>query len=133
MELPDGADLLASAPLAYRQVCSQLRDIASSLALLHDHRLVHRDISPNNVRLTRDGRATLIDIGALTAFGPSNETAGRLGGLLQPVGHAHGPGFPSRPRCTAAFIDRDVGSGPQEAHLVARASSSAGYLLDSEC
>jgi serine/threonine protein kinase len=36
-----------------------MRDVASALALLHARRLVHRDVSPNNVRLTEDQRAKL--------------------------------------------------------------------------
>src|SRR5687768_4625750 len=51
MELLDGNDLQQLAPLPYREACRHLRDVASSLALIHAHRLVHRDVSPRNVRL----------------------------------------------------------------------------------
>jgi eukaryotic-like serine/threonine-protein kinase len=63
MELLDGSDLHSLAPLPYRQACRYLRDVASSLALLHARRLVHRDVTVRNVRLTADGRAKLIDFG----------------------------------------------------------------------
>src|SRR4249919_353602 len=43
MELLDGQDLQQTAPLPYREACRHLRDIASSLALIHAHRMVHRD------------------------------------------------------------------------------------------
>ncbi|HVZ34408.1 MAG TPA: serine/threonine-protein kinase, partial [Polyangiaceae bacterium] len=76
MELLEGEDLVKAAPLPYAQVCHHLRDIASSLALIHAHRLVHRDVSPRNVRLTLQGRAKLIDFGALAAFGPTPEVIG---------------------------------------------------------
>src|SRR5262245_8004194 len=76
MELLDGQDLQQLSPLPYREACRHLRDVASSLALIHAHRLVHRDISPRNVRLTPDGRAKLIDFGALTAFGPASDVVG---------------------------------------------------------
>ncbi|HKP59983.1 MAG TPA: protein kinase [Polyangiales bacterium] len=76
MELLEGGDLQQQAPLPWREVCSHLCDVASSLALLHAHRLVHRDISPRNVRLTGDGRAKLIDFGALGAFGPALDVVG---------------------------------------------------------
>jgi hypothetical protein len=76
MELLDGADLQQLAPLPYKEACRYLRDVASSLALIHAQRLVHRDVSPRNVRLTKDGRAKLIDFGALTPFGPATDVVG---------------------------------------------------------
>jgi len=76
MELLDGQDLLQRAPLPYRELCRHLCDVASSLALLHAHRLVHRDVSPRNVRFTEEGRAKLIDFGALAPFGVARELVG---------------------------------------------------------
>jgi hypothetical protein len=76
MELLTGSDLSALAPLPFRNGCRVLRDIASALALVHARRLIHRDVSPNNVRLTSDGRAKLIDFGALTPFGRPKELVG---------------------------------------------------------
>jgi hypothetical protein len=65
MELLDGGDLRDRAPLPWREACSLLFDVCSSLALLHSRRLLHRDISPRNIRCTRDGKAKLIDFGAM--------------------------------------------------------------------
>ncbi|HKP61831.1 MAG TPA: protein kinase [Polyangiales bacterium] len=76
MELLEGADLQQLAPLPFRDACRVLREVASSLALLHAHRLLHRDVSPRNVRLTADGRAKLIDFGTLTTFGVAGEVIG---------------------------------------------------------
>jgi Protein kinase domain/AAA ATPase domain len=76
MEWLSGDDLSKLAPLPVREACSVLRDVASALALVHTRRLVHRDVSPNNVRLTRSGVAKLIDFGTLTSFGRANEIAG---------------------------------------------------------
>src|SRR5258708_30505932 len=69
MELLEGQDMRKAAPLPYREACRHLRDVATSLALLHARRLLHRDLSPGNVRMTTDGRCKLIDFGALAAFG----------------------------------------------------------------
>src|SRR6185312_10201016 len=55
MELLRGHDLYELAPLPFREACSYLRDIAWSLTLLHDRRLLHRDVSPRNVRRTSYG------------------------------------------------------------------------------
>jgi len=76
MELLEGEDLGAIAPLPFREACSYLRDVATSLSLLHTRRLLHRDISPNNVRKTPDGHCKLIDFGALTGFGLTREIVG---------------------------------------------------------
>jgi len=76
MELLTGSDLRALAPLPYREAAKHLRDVASSLGLLHAHRLLHRDVSPTNVRLNEEGRAKLIDFGALIPFGPAEMVVG---------------------------------------------------------
>ncbi|HKP62298.1 MAG TPA: protein kinase [Polyangiales bacterium] len=76
MELLDGGDLKALAPLEPRRACTLMLDVCSSLALLHARRLIHRDITPRNVRCTRDGRAKLIDFGAMVPMGPCTQTVG---------------------------------------------------------
>jgi hypothetical protein len=72
MELLDGGDLRHRAPLAWPEACTLLFDVCSSLALLHSRRLLHRDISPRNIRCTRDGQAKLIDFGAMMSMGRSS-------------------------------------------------------------
>src|SRR5688572_30114585 len=69
MELLEGQDMRHAAPLPFKKACLYLRDVATSLALLHARRLIHRDLSPNNVRLTKDGHCKLLDFGALASFG----------------------------------------------------------------
>lgn len=76
MELVEGDDLHKRAPIDYREVCLYLRDVAASLALLHARRLLHRDLSPRNVRVTPDGRCKLLDFGALSGFGPTSIVVG---------------------------------------------------------
>lgn len=76
MELLDGRDLRELAPLPYRDACRYLRDVASTLALLHARRLLHRDVSPRNVRLTSEGRCKLIDFGTLITFGVPTDVVG---------------------------------------------------------
>jgi tetratricopeptide (TPR) repeat protein len=76
MELLDGGDLAARAPIEPLEACRLFAQICSSLCLLHARRLVHRDLSPRNVRMTRDGRAKLIDFGALLEMGPCTQTIG---------------------------------------------------------
>jgi tetratricopeptide (TPR) repeat protein len=78
MELLDGHDLVELVPIPWRLTCAYLRDVATSLLLLHQRRLVHRDLSPRNVRLTSDGHCKLLDFGALSPFGVPSEIAGTV-------------------------------------------------------
>lgn len=76
MELLEGEDMRQAAPLPYRTACSLLRDVATSLSLLHARRLIHRDLSPANVRQTADGHCKLLDFGALSSFGTARTIVG---------------------------------------------------------
>lgn len=76
MEFVDGDDLRAPVPIPYRTACFYLRDVATSLALLHARRLIHRDVSPRNVRTTGDGHVKLLDFGALANFGRTSVVVG---------------------------------------------------------
>jgi tRNA A-37 threonylcarbamoyl transferase component Bud32 len=76
MELLAGGDLKERAPLDYRTACALMLDVCSCLSLLHSRRLVHRDISPRNIRCTQDGHAKLIDFGATVPIGPCLNTVG---------------------------------------------------------
>src|SRR5258706_11566480 len=69
MEWLQGASLRHRSPLALVEVCSLIRDVASSLAILHSRRLVHRDVTPRNIYCSDDRNAKLIDFGAMTPFG----------------------------------------------------------------
>ena len=76
MELLDGRDLAQLGVQPWREACAILRDIASSLAIVHSRRLLHRDVSARNVCRTKDGRAKLIDFGALTPMGVVKQIVG---------------------------------------------------------
>src|SRR6185503_18206685 len=76
MELLDGADLREKKRLGWEQVCRLVCDVASSLAILHSRGLLHRDVSPRNIRCTADGRAKLIDFGAMAPMGITTEFVG---------------------------------------------------------
>jgi hypothetical protein len=76
MELLEGNDLRRLAPLPWRTVCRLLREVASALALLHSRRLIHRDVTAANVHCTADGRAKLMDFGAMTDMGVASHVVG---------------------------------------------------------
>jgi tetratricopeptide (TPR) repeat protein/tRNA A-37 threonylcarbamoyl transferase component Bud32 len=76
MELLDGGDLRERSPLPWREACILLAGVCSSLALIHSRRLVHRDVSPGNIRCTQDGQAKLIDFGAMAPMGEAGTIVG---------------------------------------------------------
>lgn len=76
MELVDGGDLRERAPMPWQRACELIDAVCSSLALVHSRRLVHRDVSPRNIRCTREGKAKLIDFGALVPMGPGTTIVG---------------------------------------------------------
>src|SRR5690606_11492067 len=66
MELIEGEDLAAilrSGGLGVGEALSITRQIARGLEAAHRRRLIHRDLKPNNVMITEDGRAKILDFG----------------------------------------------------------------------
>jgi tetratricopeptide (TPR) repeat protein len=76
MELLEGEDLRQQRVLPWKEVCALLCDVCSALSLLHSRRFVHRDVTPRNIRRTRDGKAKLIDFGAMVPFGTHTRAVG---------------------------------------------------------
>jgi serine/threonine-protein kinase len=66
MELLEGGtlrELLARGPLPLRRALDIGLQVAEGLAAAHGKGIVHRDVKPENVFLTRDGHAKLLDFG----------------------------------------------------------------------
>ena len=76
MELLEGGELSTLAPVPWKRACELTRDICSALSLVHSRRLVYRDLNPRNVHCNNEGRAKLIDFGALAPVGPSKQVVG---------------------------------------------------------
>jgi hypothetical protein len=76
MELLDGGDLQQRSPIDWRLSCAITRDVCSVLSLLHSRRMLYRDMSPRNVRLTRQGQAKVIDFGAMAPMGLCKQVVG---------------------------------------------------------
>lgn len=65
-EFLDGSDLrnlVGTFPWAPSEVWSLLRDVGTGLAACHELDVVHRDLSPGNVRRRADGRFVVMDPG----------------------------------------------------------------------
>ncbi|HEX3765760.1 MAG TPA: serine/threonine-protein kinase [Kofleriaceae bacterium] len=82
MELVRGGSLrrlLQRGAVPPAQVLSVLTDVAAALAYAHAQGVVHRDVKPENVLLTRAGRAKVADFGlARTTDQSSLTTQGRI-------------------------------------------------------
>ncbi|MDO4274205.1 MAG: serine/threonine-protein kinase [Eubacteriales bacterium] len=69
MEYIDGISLKQylnkrNKPIAEKNVLNVMRPVICALAKIHRAGMIHRDISPENIMLARDGRVLLIDFGA---------------------------------------------------------------------
>lgn len=68
MEYVDGSSLAAlldrlRGPLEPDEAAAVIADVASALTMAHDNGVLHLDIKPENVIITRDGRAKVADFG----------------------------------------------------------------------
>jgi serine/threonine-protein kinase len=73
MRFVDGDDLRALAPLSPARAAQVVTQVGAALDAAHARRLVHRDVKPANVLITRDGHAYLTDFGLVKLL---DETSG---------------------------------------------------------
>lgn len=76
MELLDAGNVRqvvkAAGPLSIPRACSLIADAAAGLAAAHQLGIVHRDVKPANLMLTRQGRCKLTDFGLVRLDDPND-------------------------------------------------------------
>ena len=80
-ELLEGESLrarLRSGPLPLRKAIEVARHTADGLAAAHDKGIVHRDVKPDNIFLTSDGRVKILDFG-IAKLTAAEDKPGRTG------------------------------------------------------
>lgn len=74
MELVDGPslrrELARQGPPEILEIVKRAEGLADALRIAHEQRILHRDITPNNVLIGADGRARLTDFGLAHLFVP---------------------------------------------------------------
>ena len=81
-ELLEGETLrsrLTTGPMSPRKAIDAAGQIAEGLAAAHDRGIVHRDVKPDNLFITTDGRVKILDFGIAKLTAPSDENGVRTG------------------------------------------------------
>ena len=78
MEYLDGKNLKTilreqNVPMPYERCISIIQDVCDALKAIHSEHILHRDISPDNIIICKDGTVKLIDFGA-ARFSVNSET-----------------------------------------------------------
>ncbi len=90
MEFIDGIDMkryakLRGGRLLPDEVFALLKDVLKALDAVHKDNIIHRDISPDNIMLTSNLKAILIDFGAARDYGNSRDAPIQLKHGYAPV------------------------------------------------
>jgi serine/threonine protein kinase/Tol biopolymer transport system component len=112
-ELLEGETLRASltkGPLPVRRALEIAAQVAEGLAVAHENGIVHRDVKPENLFLTKEGRVKLLDFGLVRhrpAAGAGSDTESPTASVLTGAGSVVG---------TAAYMSPEQARGAPVDH-----------------
>jgi serine/threonine protein kinase len=121
--LPDRtlADELTAGPLTVDRVRHVAGEILAALAAAHDAGIIHRDIKPGNVLLTKDGHVKVSDFGIAKTVDDVDQT--QTAELVATPGYVPAPLITSATTSSASapatpsptFVPADIGSSSARA------------------
>lgn len=95
MELIDGrplSDIIEEhGPLDYKHVIQVGKQVAAALSLAHKNHIIHRDVKPHNIMITKDGVAKLADFGIAKAISSATIVNKEDGGQVMGSVHYFSP------------------------------------------
>lgn len=99
-ELVEGVTLRAAGPQPLRRVLELIAQVADALGAAHAIGIVHRDVKPENIMVTRDGRVKILDFGIAKRTGAAGMDSQTQPGLV--IGTA---GYMSPEQVRGAALD----------------------------